>query len=143
MSILGPIVINVMAHKPEYKKVICPAGMEIVYAQINYGSYIEILDDSSIKRTWLPIIRKTDFNTGIADFINSAVKSELANLKTPATFTEAFDLNKRSVTFLIFDGMRVLPSQQILAVCGTWSTNPGLADKKFLYVKSFFANPGS
>ncbi|MHC1783318.1 MAG: hypothetical protein AB9891_11305 [Anaerolineaceae bacterium] len=132
-AILGPLIVWVFARAPHINEITCPQGEEAVYLRVNPGSYIQVVEDQTVRQTWLPVIRWNDFSRSIHDFPFYEITEELDPVTPPTTLTFTYDLISGRHVWLVAD-TRIFPNPTgIFAVCGTWSKNIDITGYGFFY----------
>jgi hypothetical protein len=143
IAIFGPLMIWAGAKTPVIESATCPQGEEAVYIRINPGSYIQVVEDQAAYKTWLPVIRWSDFARGIHDFPFYSITRELDSVSPPKTLTFTYDLVNGRHVWLVAD-TRIIPQPTgVFSVCGTWSSSIDEHQYGFFYGNSFHLIPQS
>lgn len=121
-TLLGPLIIKNFARPPQYHQMTCPSGLSDVYISASSGSYLKIITDQHLTRTWVPEVKYSHFVNGHNyDFYQPDVLNELSNITTNSVMIDGYNLES-GVNMLLFADLQDIPNHNtILGACGRWS----------------------
>jgi len=123
--VVGSLGTKILSRPAQFNLITCPAGSEPVYTRLSAGSFVYIVDDGTAVQTWLPEIRKSDYETNIHNFQYSEVVGVLKSVVAPATLANVINLQDGDTVWLVVNTKLIPPTPGILGICGKWSNGPG------------------
>lgn len=123
LVLITPILIRFTISSPLFNEIDCLPGETPVYIRFTRGSYINVINDTTLASTRLPDIEWSKYTRSIHNSMHSTMVPEFTNYPAPFTLISAIDLKEWHQLWL-FINPDVLPDPPaIIGVCGKWSVD--------------------
>ena len=122
--VLGaPLVVLAFRQPLQFAEITCPPGEEAVYTHITPGSYIRVVEDTTLDYTRLPNIEESKYRQSIHNSMHSSYVPELTNISPPMVIMSAYELKSGHEIWLFIPDQMVAEIPAVLGVCGEWSVD--------------------
>jgi hypothetical protein len=98
----------------------CLPGEETRTVRISPGSYLRLVEDEVVSRSWLPTVRRSDFRASLASFPHGADLAGLDEIPALALLQNAIDIHTGQAFWLILQDGKDPRRTAVVTLCGTW-----------------------
>jgi hypothetical protein len=122
LVVLAPLLVRFLAQPAALPSPTgCLPGEETRTVRISPGSYLKLVADDVVSRSWLPTVRRSDFRASLASFPHGAELPGLDDIPAPALLQNAVDINTGQAFWLVLQGGRDPHRTVVVTLCGTWN----------------------
>jgi hypothetical protein len=137
--ISGPIAVKAFSSPARFEPGGCQLGLEPLYIRTNRTVLIHIVPDGEETYSHLPNIRYSDF-TAHNGLLGSTLYPQLAEvlggLKAGQTFLVGYEFQRRSLVYLVIEGLSLPSSPNMLVACARPPHSEWQRSYGFYYVES-------
>lgn len=122
-----PLVVKGLASKPAPAPLTCPAGLTPLSFRVLPGNFINIHEQGSIGRDWLPDLQKKDFARLAHDLPNWELFPVLTGIEQDQMMISDLNLYTMEEMILIADRDAIKPRDEVQSICASYLQDADLA----------------
>ena len=141
VMIVGPVIVKNTGSLPQFEKVTCAPGLDLVSLRFDPGTYFNIVRQNEPGLDWMPVFHIGRFQRNSHSLPDTNMIEWTAKIEPMKSIFSTLDYNSMK-SVLIVTPTELLPEPNTLwQICGEWETKEGLANYNIYYARSSAGQP--